>query len=156
MTVRRDLDVLADAGLVTKVHGGATMPDQHSADEPGFEAKSLRNTEQKSAIAARRRHDVTPGAGDRHHRRHDDVPARLRARVDIANLIVVTNTIRVAEVLTRKPRPDRTVVLTGGVRTPTDALVGPVAVRRCARCTSTGVHGRARHERTTPASRRPT
>ncbi|MGH9134577.1 MAG: DeoR family transcriptional regulator, partial [Ilumatobacteraceae bacterium] len=31
MTVRRDLDVLADAGFVVKVHGGATMPDQHSA-----------------------------------------------------------------------------------------------------------------------------
>ena len=44
---------------------------------------------------------------------------------DIANLTVVTNCIRVAEVLRTRPRPDRTVVLTGGVRTPSDALVGP-------------------------------
>ena len=33
-----------------------------------------------------------------------------------------------ANVLHRERRPDLTVVLTGGVRTPSDALVGPVAV----------------------------
>ena len=52
MTVRRDLDALDDAGLVVKVHGGATLRYQHSSDEPGFEAKSLRNTAEKRAIAA--------------------------------------------------------------------------------------------------------
>jgi DeoR/GlpR family transcriptional regulator of sugar metabolism len=41
----------------------------------------------------------------------------------------VTNSIQVANVLHASPRPDLTVVLTGGVRTPSDALVGPVAVR---------------------------
>ena len=30
--------------------------------------------------------------------------------------------------LHREPRPDLTVVLTGGMRTPSDALVGPIAV----------------------------
>jgi DeoR/GlpR family transcriptional regulator of sugar metabolism len=34
----------------------------------------------------------------------------------------------VADVLHQAARPDLTVVLTGGVRTPSDALVGPVAV----------------------------
>jgi DeoR/GlpR family transcriptional regulator of sugar metabolism len=34
----------------------------------------------------------------------------------------------VAEVLHAARRPDRTVVLTGGIRTPSEALVGPVAV----------------------------
>ncbi|MEP7047827.1 MAG: DeoR family transcriptional regulator, partial [Ilumatobacteraceae bacterium] len=47
--------------------------------------------------------------------------------VDIADLTVVTNSVRVAEVLHQSQRPDRTVVLTGGIRTPSDALVGPVA-----------------------------
>jgi len=42
---------------------------------------------------------------------------------------VVTNSIRVADALQRTGRTDRTVVLTGGMRTPSDALVGPVAVQ---------------------------
>jgi DeoR/GlpR family transcriptional regulator of sugar metabolism len=46
----------------------------------------------------------------------------------VPDLTVVTNSIPVANVLHREPRPDLTVVLTGGVRTPSDALVGPVAV----------------------------
>ena len=41
----------------------------------------------------------------------------------------MTNSIQVADVLHRQGRPDLTVVLTGGVRTPSDALVGPVAMR---------------------------
>src|SRR5205814_1074347 len=46
----------------------------------------------------------------------------------VPNLTVVTNSLQVANVLHREQRPDLTVVLTGGVRTPSDALVGPVAV----------------------------
>ena len=42
MTVRRDLDALAAAGLLDKVHGGATSRGSLSAEEPGFEAKSRR------------------------------------------------------------------------------------------------------------------
>src|SRR5262249_29441575 len=44
------------------------------------------------------------------------------------DLTVVTNSLQVASVLHRDSRPDLTVVLTGGVRTPSDALVGPVAI----------------------------
>ena len=36
MTIRRDIDVLASAGLVEKVHGGATLRGRLSAEEPGF------------------------------------------------------------------------------------------------------------------------
>jgi DeoR/GlpR family transcriptional regulator of sugar metabolism len=47
---------------------------------------------------------------------------------DVQDLTVVTNSIQVANVLYREPRNDLTVVLTGGLRTPSDALVGPIAV----------------------------
>lgn len=46
----------------------------------------------------------------------------------IPRLTVVTNSLRVAEVLHAAARDDLTVVLTGGERTPSDALVGPVTV----------------------------
>lgn len=127
MTVRRDLEALDEAGMLDKVHGGATLRDERSTDEPGFEAKSLRNTREKHAIAMAAAALVQPGtaigitAGTTTWQLASHI-------VDVANLTVVTNSARVADVLHQSQRPDRTVILTGGVRTPSDALVGPVAV----------------------------
>ena len=126
MTVRRDLEALDDAGLLHKVHGGATVPGLQTAHEPGFAAKSLRNTAEKDAIAREASALVVPGsaigitAGTTTFRLAGEIE-------DVADLTVVTNSMSVAELLTRSGRSDRTVVLTGGVRTPSDALVGPVA-----------------------------
>jgi DeoR/GlpR family transcriptional regulator of sugar metabolism len=127
MTVRRDLDALASVGLVDKVHGGATMPGRLSADEPGFEAKSHRQLEEKEAIVRAAAELVEPGqaigltAGTTTWRLAHHI-------LDVPDLTVVTNSIQAANVLHRERRPDLTVILTGGVRTPSDALVGPVAV----------------------------
>lgn len=127
MTIRRDLEVLAERGLIQKVHGGATATGSGSTEEPGFAAKSVRQQAEKEAIARRAAELVGPGtavalsAGTTtwtlaHH------------LVDIPELTVITNSLPVADVFYRNGRPDQTVVLTGGVRTPSDALVGPVAV----------------------------
>ena len=126
MTIRRDLDVLDEAGLLEKVHGGATARANRRADEPGFEIKSLRNTNEKLAIAHAAAPLVMPGTaiGIGAGTTTWQFASQL---TDVENLIVVTNSIRVAEVLNQSPRNDRTVILTGGVRTPSDALVGPVA-----------------------------
>jgi DeoR/GlpR family transcriptional regulator of sugar metabolism len=127
MTVRRDLDALDEAGLLVKVHGGATPAAEHSADEPGFEAKSLRNTNEKSLIAETAAKLVS--AGDAIGITAGTTTWRLASVLaGVANLTVVTNSIPVADAFHQSPRSDRTVVLTGGVRTPSDALVGPVAV----------------------------
>jgi DeoR/GlpR family transcriptional regulator of sugar metabolism len=127
MTVRRDLDVLATAGLAEKVHGGATAPGRLSADEPGFEAKSHRQLDEKDAIAQAASELVEPGqaigltAGTTTWRLAHHI-------LGVPDLTVVTNSIQVANVLHPERRPDLTVILTGGERTPSDALVGPVAV----------------------------
>src|SRR6476646_9956794 len=46
----------------------------------------------------------------------------------VPDLTVVTNSVPVAQLLHEARTPGQTVVLTGGERTPSDALVGPVAV----------------------------
>jgi DeoR/GlpR family transcriptional regulator of sugar metabolism len=51
-----------------------------------------------------------------------------RRIVDVPGLTVVTNSFSVADTLHRAARSDCTVILTGGIRTPSDALVGPFAV----------------------------
>lgn len=127
MTIRRDLDVLAGRGLVEKVYGGATSIVGKSTDEPGFEAKSGRQRVQKEAIAALAAGLVRPGtaigisAGT-------TTWTLARALDSVPGLTIVTNSIQVADVLRGSNQAERTVVLTGGVRTPSDALVGPVAV----------------------------
>ena len=127
MTIRRDLDVLARQGLVAKVHGGATVVDRPSTEEPTFESKSLRERAEKEAIAARAAQLVHPGAaiGLTAGTTTWTLAGLLSG---VPRLTVLTNSTRVADVFHQQQRPDRTVILTGGVRTPSDALVGPVAV----------------------------
>jgi DeoR/GlpR family transcriptional regulator of sugar metabolism len=127
MTIRRDLEALAERGLLSKVHGGATTAYAGSAHEPGFAAKSIRQRAEKAAIATRAASLVAPGnaialsAGT-------TTAGLAQLLVDVPALTVVTNSIPVADIFYRAARPDQTVVLTGGTRTPSDALVGPVAV----------------------------
>jgi DeoR/GlpR family transcriptional regulator of sugar metabolism len=127
MTVRRDLEVLHEHGLLEKVHGGATAISGLASYEPGFVAKSALQQAEKAAIAAAAAAMVEPGmsiaisAGTTTH--------ELAATVaDIPGVTIVTNSVRVADVLYRTGRRDQTVILTGGVRTRSDALVGPFAV----------------------------
>ena len=126
MTIRRDLDALAKRGLLTKVHGGATVVASGKSDEPGFEAKSSREQPEKQLIAERAAALVQPNTaiGLTGGTTTWALAAQL---VDVPRLTVVTNSLRVAEVLHASTRSDQVVILTGGVRTPSDALVGPVA-----------------------------
>ena len=127
MTVRRDLGVLEDHGLLEKVHGGAVVRAEPSTAEPGFEAKSARQLAQKEAIAARAAQLISPGsaiavsAGTTTY-------ALARHLVGIPHLTVVTNSVWVADVLHRSENTTLSVLLTGGLRTPSDALVGPLAI----------------------------
>ncbi len=131
MTIRRDLEALAQAGLIEKVHGGAVLPGAPSSHEPGFEAKSVLEKPQKEAIARAAAAQVTAGtaialsAGTTTY-------ALAQLLLDVPGLTIVTNSVRVAGSF-GAARPaallggTAQVVLTGGVRTPSDALVGPIA-----------------------------
>lgn len=127
MTIRRDLDALSSQSLVDKVHGGATAHARLSTDEPGFEAKWLQQQQEKEAIARAAAELVHPGmaVGLSAGTTTWTLAQRLN---DVDELTIVTNSMQVAQALQRRPASGRTVILTGGVRTPSDALVGPVAV----------------------------
>ena len=130
MTIRRDLDALTQQGLLTKVHGGATLAGDRPATtlEPGFVVKSSEQTAEKEAIAAAAAASVRPGtaigltAGT-------TTWHLATCLVDVADLVVITNSIRILETLLAHDRPHRNVMLIGGIRTPSDALVGPLAVQ---------------------------
>ena len=125
MTVRRDIEVLDEAGLVERVHGGAKMRGGASAHEPGFELKSTQARDEKQAIADEAASMVKEGqsiglsAGT--------TTWALAQRLALKEgLTVVTNSVRIADVF-QASASRQTVILTGGERTPSDALVGPIA-----------------------------
>ncbi|WP_335933055.1 DeoR/GlpR family DNA-binding transcription regulator [Streptomyces sp. PTD5-9] len=141
MTVRRDLDALARRGVIEKVHGGAVPVVEASAHEPGFEVKSALEPTAKEDIARVAASLVAPGSAVALSG-GTTTYALAQRLVDVPDLTVVTNSVRVADVFhsaAQRAHPmggassgAATVVLTGGVRTPSDSLVGPVADRAIA------------------------
>lgn len=127
MTVRRDIEILEDAGHVQKIHGGAKLPGGASTHEPGFELKSTQNTAEKQAIAEQAAPLAIDGmavglsAGT-------TTWALAQLLAKHLNLTIVTNSVRIAEVFYAAGYPSP-VILTGGERTPSDALVGPIALQ---------------------------
>ncbi len=142
MTIRRDVQWLDAQGLVRRVHGGAEpVPVAHPAvvrtaavsvdrrppDEPLFPANSRVRSAEKRAIAAVAAQYVQPGAivGFSGATTPFEVARAIR---DVPDVQVVTNSIPVAQELTFE-RPDRHLVLTGGMHTRSDCVVGPIAIR---------------------------
>jgi DeoR/GlpR family transcriptional regulator of sugar metabolism len=146
MTVRRDLDTLDAQDLLRKVHGGA-VARHNRGEEPRSAEKAGQQRAEKAAIAATAAATVEDGmtiaigAGTT----TSELARHLRARPSIT---VVTNSINIFQELT-DPTADGAdaplVYLSGGVRTPSDALVGPVADAAIASfrvdATYLGVHG---------------
>ena len=127
MTIRRDLEVLAKDGLVEKVHGGAVLPGSHNAYEPSLEDRLVLERPEKTSIARAAASLVRPGtaiaiaAGS-------TTFSLAQCLLDVPGLTIVTNSLRVANLYTGNRGPDGTSVLvTGGMRATSDALVGPVA-----------------------------
>lgn len=131
MTVRRDIEQLEEDGQLERIHGGAKLPGGANAHEPGFEQKSTQLTAEKKAIAAEAATMVQEGmavglsAGT-------TTWALAKELANGPRITVVTNSIRIADLFHHRSssgaaRSGNTVILIGGERTPSDALVGPIA-----------------------------
>ncbi len=136
MTIRRDITGLVRRGLVARVHGGAVAPSR-SAQEPAFATKATQHQAEKARIGTLAASRVEAGdavalsAGTTTLA----VARALTAHPDFTTLTFITNSLPAADVLHQAVlqareggRPAPTVVLTGGERTPSDALVGPATV----------------------------
>jgi DeoR/GlpR family transcriptional regulator of sugar metabolism len=148
MTVRRDLEELAATGVARKVHGGAVLATQ-TAHEPGFVAKSEVEPTAKNAIAAAAVELIKPGAAIALSA-GTTTWCMARLLVTVPGLTVLTNSSTVAEAIAEiDPGNQVNLILTGGVRTPSAALVGPVADRTIAAMhvdqLFLGVHGMDEH-----------
>lgn len=149
MTVRRDIEALDHSGLARKIHGGAMRPARLSALEPGFLLNVDRQLEGKRAIAVQALSLIQPGmtlaltGGTTTYQLAVGLAGELE---QLRGLTVVTNSLKAAELLYRQQgSSDLKVIVTGGERTPSEALVGPVARMALGRLNTDicfmGVHG---------------
>lgn len=130
MTVRRDIDALVEEGFVERVRGGVTIVEGLARSGP-LDAAIHRRTAEKQRIAELAAAMVAPGmavglsAGS-------TTWYLARQLLEIPDVTVVTNSLAVADLFEEArdaTKEGTSVVLTGGIRTPGRALVGPVAVR---------------------------
>ena len=128
MTVRRDLEILDERGLLEKVHGGATLDRRASPCSSPGSPPSPRSSRTRSTRSPTRPRPSSSRAWRSASPPGTTTYALAQRLADIPGLTVVTNSIRVADVLHQVGRRDQTIILTGGVRTPSEALVGPFAV----------------------------
>ncbi|MDA0247051.1 MAG: DeoR/GlpR family DNA-binding transcription regulator [Actinobacteria bacterium] len=126
VTIRRDVEALASQGLVDKVHGGVTANTLSSTVEPPFAANSMKEQAAKDAMAALAAEMVRPAMAVA-LMGGSSVYALAKRLREVPSLTIVTNSVPISDLFAQKPRADQTVVLTGGVRTPTDSLVGNIA-----------------------------
>ncbi len=123
-TIRRDLTDLAEAGRLERVHGGAVLPS--GTTNIAYEERRQLNADGKSAIAracaAQIPNDCTVflniGTST------EAVANELRHH---SNLLVITNNMNVANILSQNP--DCRVIVTGGTLRQTDGgLVGDITI----------------------------
>lgn len=123
-TVRRDLRALQNRGVLTTVRGGAVPrrrpgPETPHANPDATLIASVAATLVRPAMAI-----ALNGSALNHALAH--------ALAQVQDLTVVTNSVSTARILSAAPAHRRAVILTGGHRAASGALVGPVAVQALA------------------------
>lgn len=121
-TIRRDLIDMERHGQLARVHGGAVCTETQ-IDEPVFDDKASIATGQKQAIAEAARRFISPNdsifldGGS-------TVLALARLLVDLRNLTVVTNSLRVAGIFASSG--PKTILVGGHLRKLSQTFVGPL------------------------------
>ena len=124
-TIRRDIRVMARQGLVHKVHGGVSVPDQ--LRESSFRQRLLENAEAKQAIARLAAAQVQ--SGDSLMIDTGSTTAYIaRELVDHRDLMLITNCTEIARILARG-NSNRVFLAGGELRGDDGALFGGEAVR---------------------------
>ncbi|WP_240231702.1 DeoR/GlpR family DNA-binding transcription regulator [Devosia lacusdianchii] len=122
-TIRKDLNALCDQRLLTRLHGGATLPS--GVENLEYEARRRIAAEAKDAIGAAAA-ALIPNDASLFINIGTTTEAVSQALLDHSGLLVVTNNINVANRMRVYPRFE--VVIAGGIVRPSDGgIVGEAA-----------------------------
>ena len=125
-TIRRDLQDLADRGLLRRHHGGASV--MSSTANIDYARRHIENAEEKARIAARALGLIAPGSSIfMTPGTTVDAAATALAASPLTGLRVITNSTAAAQILGRNPQI--AVHVSGGIwQSNNHALSGPAAV----------------------------
>ena len=126
-TIRRDLGLLAEAGVIQKVHGGAKRPRMQS--ESSFQQRMVENAEAKRTIAGKLAHIVE--RGDTLF--IDTGSTTLACAEQLAptgGMTVITNSLRIAQVFGTAGLENAVYLLGGSYGADNAETVGPLAIRQ--------------------------
>lgn len=109
-TIRRDLAQLAASGTVQKVHGGARRLPVHV--ESSFDERMYEQAEEKAIIGQKLRDVVSPGESCFIDTGTTTL-ACAKALADVPDLVVITNSVRIARIFGRAGNNAQTYLLGG-------------------------------------------
>lgn len=118
-TVRKDLDVLEQAGRLVRIHGGAIPAEEKDAAQPeggeyiSFQMRDTQHREQKAAIAARAARLIREGQVIALDYGSTSQMMAQELKKHFKSLTVITNSVQNAMILSECP--DFTIIMTGGV-----------------------------------------
>lgn len=129
-TIRRDLSALADAGRIRKVHGGAVRVSLHK--ESAFGERAKQNALAKQIIAQKLAEVVSPGQ-TLFMDTGTTTLACAQTLAEVPDLTVITNSFRIADVITRKGSSSNVIALGGNYRHDNAQTVGAATVAEIGR-----------------------
>lgn len=121
-TIRRDLALLEEKGLLKRIHGGATLP-YSKIDEPDMRDKSTKNLQAKKAIAQEAVSLIRDG--DCIYLDAGSTVSEMLPYLEAKKVVVVTNGLMHIDALMAAKIP--TYLLGGRIKGNTKAIVGSVA-----------------------------
>lgn len=124
-TIRRDLAHLAATGAVQKVHGGARRPVVHV--ENSFDERMSEQAAEKAIIGQKLHRVVAPGDSCFIDTGTTTL-ACARALAEIPDLVVITNSARIARVFGRSDKTGQTFLLGGLYVADNVETVGPMVL----------------------------
>ena len=124
-TIRRDVALLAEAGLLSRYHGGVRMPGS-TTENTAYHQRQETHAEAKRAIATRVAKAVPEGCSLLINI-GTTTEAIARALLHHKGLRIITNNLNVAAILS--DNPDCEVIIAGGIVRPQDrGIIGELTV----------------------------
>lgn len=131
-TIRRDLSDLAIRGLVRKFHGGATLPESSAGNEiteGSFQARLTEHVDEKRLVAQAAANLFVPGdtifidTGTTTFLFAEEL-------AHVSNLTVITNSVLIAQAITRGTGGSRVFLLGGEFNEEAAETLGPLVIEQ--------------------------